>query len=292
MSDEKKDDEEKGELEIRKFYRYILDHTPAGMCIGKSDGRFLYVNQTYAGICGATKEELLERGWKPYVADPVASSSVLTDLEEGKIKEKSFEEEYRVENRKTFVKEIYRPIGYKGENAVLVGALDITELRERKMNLESAISNFGSVLSKVSRGDLTQRVDLSKISKEFHPIGKDMNTMINSLQDMINAIKNASGEVSNKAERIAGVSEETTMALKTISDSMGEIAKEAVKLSEMALKQSDGVMRQSSAVEETEAAIEEQTKGSEELSLIGQEMLGVSIELSKILKKFRSEKTK
>ena len=224
--------------------------------------------------------------------DPIASSSVVKDIEEGKIKEKSFEEIYRVKNRETFVKETYRPIKYKGENVVLVGALDITDLRKREMNLKSAISSFGSVLSTTSEGDLTQRIDLFKISKEFRPIGEDINTMISSFQSMINAVKNASEEVSNKAERIATVSEETNMAMEEITEGMIDIAEEASKLSEMVLKQSDVAMKQTSAVEESEIAIEEQTKASEELSTIGQEMLVVSNDLSSILKKLTSGKTK
>jgi PAS domain S-box-containing protein len=164
-------------------------------------------------------------------------------------------------------------------------ATDITELRKRELNLKSAVSHFASVLSEGSKGDLTQRANLSKLSKEYKPIGEDINSMITSFQGMMKTIRSASEEVTDKAERMAMASEETGSAIEEITESMKEVAEEAVK-------QSDTAMKQASAAEETECALEEQSKSSEELSTIGQEMLQLSGELSDRLKAFKIEKAK
>jgi methyl-accepting chemotaxis protein len=66
----------------------------------------------------------------------------------------------------------------------------IEELKDRESNLKSAISLFSSVLSSASSGDLSQKVDLSSIAEEYHPIGEDINKMISSMDRNISAIKN------------------------------------------------------------------------------------------------------
>ena len=188
----------------------------------------------------------------------------------------------------------FAPVKDKDGNLINVAfsATDVTELREREMNLRSAISNFASVLSGASKGDLTQRTNLSKLSEEYKPIGEDINSMITSFQGMMKTIRSASEEVTDKAERMAMASEETGMAIEEITESVKEVAEEAAKQSEAVLKQADAAMKQASAAEETEVALEEQAKSSEELSTIGQEMLQLSESLLGTLKPFKIESEK
>ncbi len=75
---------------------------------------------------------------------------------------------------------------------------DITELKDRGTNLRSAISVFGSILSKAAEGDLSVKVDLSQISAEYEPIGEDINKMISATQS-------GNEELADSEARIASI---------------------------------------------------------------------------------------
>ncbi|HIH96461.1 MAG TPA: methyl-accepting chemotaxis protein, partial [Thermoplasmata archaeon] len=109
--------------------------------------------------------------------------------------------------------------------------LNIQELKNRDKALSSTISSFGSVLSAASAGDLTTKIDLSKISEEYRSIGEDINSMIVSFNQIVDTIQNASVEVSDKAQKMATVSEETTLAMEEIAESTKLIAVAAEKQS-------------------------------------------------------------
>jgi PAS domain S-box-containing protein len=165
-------------------------------------------------------------------------------------------------------------------SAIIYSATDISELRKRELNLKSAISNFGSVLSSAARGDLSTRVDLSKIGTEYKQIGKDINSTITAFNRMMKTIKGVSQDVSSKVERMAAASEETGSAMEEITESVKIVAKEATK-------QATAAMNQASATEGIEAALGEQTRASEEFALIGQELLRLSDNLLNTLKPFK-----
>jgi PAS domain S-box-containing protein len=169
----------------------------------------------------------------------------------------------------------------EGNITSIIGtATDISELRKRELNLKSAISNFGSVLSSAARGDLSTRVDLSKIGTEYKQIGKDINSTITAFNRMMKTIKGVSQDVSSKVERMAAASEETGSAMEEITESVKIVAKEATK-------QATAAMNQASATEGIEAALGEQTRASEEFALIGQELLRLSDNLLNTLKPFK-----
>jgi PAS domain S-box-containing protein len=76
-------------------------------------------------------------------------------------------------------------------------AQDITELRKREEELKHAISNFGSVLSAASAGDLTAKVDLSAVSEGYKQIGKDINKMISATEKNITELRRREQEQAN-----------------------------------------------------------------------------------------------
>jgi PAS domain S-box-containing protein len=76
---------------------------------------------------------------------------------------------------------------------------NIEELKDKESNLKTAISSFGSVLSSASEGDLTRKVDLSEISEEYRPIGRNINGMISATQQNIEELRSRT-EVIKKSQ--------------------------------------------------------------------------------------------
>ena len=133
----------------------------------------------------------------------------------------------------------------KEENIVnIIGTVtDITELRKREISLSDAISSFGEVLSSAEKGDLSTKVDLSKIGTEYKLIGENINSLIASFNGMIETIKGASQDVTEKAERMAMASEETGSAIEAIANSMKTVTQGTMKQSEGAIKSTDDVRK-------------------------------------------------
>ena len=76
---------------------------------------------------------------------------------------------------------------------------NIEELKDKESNLKTAISSFGSVLSSASEGDLTRKVDLSEISEEYRPIGRNINGMISAIEEDIEELRSRT-EVIKKSQ--------------------------------------------------------------------------------------------
>jgi len=89
----------------------------------------------------------------------------------------------------------YLPIGEDINKMISAMGANIDELREREDALKSAISSFGSVLSSAASGNLKAKVDLSKISEEYKPIGEDINSMISAIEEDISELKKREREV-------------------------------------------------------------------------------------------------
>jgi len=281
-----------------EFNRLLIENLPVAIWMCDKSGRCNFINKEYTRLLGYRKEDVLGKTEQesPYVCEtglPYIKEGTIEALDKiwesagGRKKPKEFPEgEVPIkakDGKITIHHGIEIPFG-EGDTR-LWASMDITELRKRELSLKSAISNLGSVLSKASEGDLSIRVNLSKISEEYRPIGENINSVIASFNRMIDAIKNASEDVSDKAQRVATASEETTAAIEEIGESMKAVAKEAEKQSEAAISQA-------SAAEETQSAIEEQARASQELSTVGQELLNLSDNLLETLKPLKIKPAK
>lgn len=281
-----------------EFNRLLIENLPVAIWMCDKSGRCNFINKEYTRLLGYRKEDVLGKTEQesPYVCEtglPYIKEGTIEALDKiwesagGRKKPKEFPEgEVPIkakDGKITIHHGIEIPFG-EGDTR-LWASMDITELRKRELSLKSAISNLGSVLSKASEGDLSIRVNLSKISEEYRPIGENINSVIASFNRMIDAIKNASEDVSDKAQRVATASEETTAAIEEIGESMKAVAKEAEK-------QSEAAINQASAAEETQSAIEEQARASQELSTVGQELLNLSDNLLETLKPLKIKPAK
>jgi diguanylate cyclase (GGDEF)-like protein len=79
----------------------------------------------------------------------------------------------------------YKPIGEDINKMISSINSYIGEIEKRDLNLQSAISIFGSILYYAASGDLTKKVDLDAIPPEYQPIGANINTMIESLDKLL-----------------------------------------------------------------------------------------------------------
>jgi len=69
--------------------------------------------------------------------------------------------------------------------SIIYTAHDITELKKKAADLETAISMFDPVLSSAASGELTTNVAIETLPKQYRPIGHNINTMINSLKELV-----------------------------------------------------------------------------------------------------------
>jgi PAS domain S-box-containing protein len=291
----------KQEAKLKKsneLNRLLIENLPVAIWMCDKSGRCNFINKEFTRLLGYRKEDVLGKTDQesPYVCEtglPYIKEGTIEALDKiwesagGRKKPKKFPEgeiPIKAKDGKIAIHHgIEIPLG-EGDTR-LWASMDITELRKRELSLKSAISNLGSVLLKASEGDLSTKVNLSKISEEYRPIGDNINTLIASFNQMAETIKNASQEVSDKVKRMTTTSEEAMIAIEEISESMKTVTEEAVK-------QSTTAMNQAAAAEETQSALEEESKASQELSTIGLELLKLSDDLLDILKTLKIKPTK
>jgi anti-anti-sigma regulatory factor/cell fate (sporulation/competence/biofilm development) regulator YmcA (YheA/YmcA/DUF963 family) len=105
------------------------------------------------------------------------------------------------------VSEEYKQIGKDINKMISVTEKNITELRKREEELKHAVSNFGSVLSTASAGDLTAKVDLSSVSEEYKQIGKDINKMISVTEKNITELRKREEELTSASSDVTEIME-------------------------------------------------------------------------------------
>jgi len=122
------------------------------------------------------------------------------------------------------ISEEYGQIGGDINKMISATEENIDELRKREEELNQAVSTFGSILSKAAEGDLSAKVDLSQISGEYAPIGKDINEMVQGLLDMVRGVKGAVNQLSSSSQGIASSAEQVNSSTQQASLSVSQIA--------------------------------------------------------------------
>ena len=93
-------------------------------------------------------------------------------------------------NLSTFPSDI-RPAGMSLNKVFNRLQENIEELQQRELDLKTAVSAFGSVLSSASKGDLSAKVAPSQISEEYRTIGENINSMIEETGEREEELKDA-----------------------------------------------------------------------------------------------------
>jgi len=178
-----------------KFNQTLIENIPASVWMSDENGKCIFINKEYTRLLGYEKNELL--GLYPDKS-PFICKTGLPYLTDGTITYLNKMQKYIIDNRIVgegvipFIRKdgkivvhqcIEIPYG-KGKSR-LWASLDITEIIKHEIELGKTISTLGSTLSKVSSGDLSVKVDLNAIPKEFRPIGENINTTIESLKALV-----------------------------------------------------------------------------------------------------------
>ena len=184
---EQKEKEE--ELEDRnRFVTEVIESIPDPLAIIDREKRWIEVNDAWKRVLGYEKGDLLG---KEMAELPIITEELRKTM--GKISEENIEKARRGDAIKLEAT-LRAKDGREVPMLIVEGALssidgrimiakDITELKEREINLEGAISIFGSVLSKAAGGDLSDSVELDLIDEDYRPIGEDINSMIEGTKE-------------------------------------------------------------------------------------------------------------
>ena len=177
----------------------IIETSPAPLILTDEKGRFAKVNRALERIVGYDRKEILGRTSFEQPFHTKETIDALRKLWEFTIKRReeaieSVDIPWRTKDgRAVIVRGTEAPFG-TGESRLFAG-IDVTESRKRELDLKSAISSFGSVLSSAASGNLKAKVDLSKIAEEYKPIGEDINSMISAIEESISELKKREREV-------------------------------------------------------------------------------------------------
>ena len=79
----------------------------------------------------------------------------------------------------------YRPIGEDINKMITSINRYISEIEKRDLNLESAISIFGTTLYYAASGDLSKKVDIALVPDEYKSVGENLNKMIEALDKLL-----------------------------------------------------------------------------------------------------------
>ena len=178
------------ELEAsKKYFEEFFNRSPVPLTLIGLDMIRIDVNMAMEDFTGKSKKELLG----------VSAESTYPKEERKKIKNMLSEtiEGGYITNFETY---LLLPDGNRvdieidtvllrdkngGPLSIIYTAHDITELKKKAADLETAISIFDPVLSSTASGDLTINVAIDTLPEQYRSIGKNINTMINSLKELV-----------------------------------------------------------------------------------------------------------
>jgi PAS domain S-box-containing protein len=96
----------------------------------------------------------------------------------------------------TQLKGAYSLLGETLNSIVSILEYDTEELKKKDTELSQTVSLCSGVLDKVTQqGDLSTRVNVSKLKGKYKQLGSDINLMADSLQNKINELKQTKGEI-------------------------------------------------------------------------------------------------
>jgi PAS domain S-box-containing protein len=201
----------KREAELKKskeFAKSLFTYWPNGASLLSPDGIRIDTNLWAEKIQKRTKEQIINtKAENMYSKED--RDKIRNKIEECKETGFSTCEVTLVQGDGNRVPSILNFTPIKDEKGELLNILfsltDISKLRKREDELKSAISSFGSVLSKASKGDLTQKVDLSKIGTDYKPVGMDINSMISATHKNIEEIRKREEELKHAVSNFGSV---------------------------------------------------------------------------------------
>jgi PAS domain S-box-containing protein len=198
------------ELRQTKLYsENLIRNTPAPIILFTPQGIGIDCNPAMEKLIGKKKEELLEGVEEIYAPESrEGGKKIIEEAVEKGYSSKELEIIRRDEAhlsiaaRASIIKDM-------GGNpfVVIYSATDITELKNKEVNLKNAITSFGEILSSAASGDLTAKVDLSTVSKEYKQIGKDINKMISVTEHNITELRKREEELTNASCDVAEIME-------------------------------------------------------------------------------------
>lgn len=109
----------------------------------------------------------------------------------------------------------------------------ISATKEREEELKEAIKEIGAVLSKISEGNLTVKLDESKISEEYRPIAEDINRMVESVRALVNRAREVSTQVASSVSEMTNTLKEMGSSAQQITTTVGQLSQGASNLASL-----------------------------------------------------------
>ena len=190
-----------------RFVTEIIESIPDPLAVMDKENTWININGGWKRVLGYGGEELLNKKVEEL---PIIIPERMIEVE--KIAEENIERAHRgeiIEFEYAFKAKDGREVPVLVSEALIpsidgriIMAKDITELRRREEDLNEAVETFGEVLSSASAGDLSARVDQSKISEDYKPVGEDINSMIQAAQKSTKDLEDLLRELSTSCIKL------------------------------------------------------------------------------------------
>ncbi len=278
-------------------YKKYMDKFPMPLMVIDDEFDILYMNEAGASGAGLEPEDCL--GEKCYdIFDTVDCQTprcvCKRAMEEGEsivdvtkresvdYRSKGEKEGDKEEVSTTWIKDSGVPL--RNEEGEIIGAMetvtDVTQekrltkrLERTKDQLESEVNNVLRVLSKVSEGDLTGRVERETKDLEEEEVAEDLtrliegfNDMLNTLEDNLRTLQKVSKELDKAAEKTTHSSDELNKTAEKVSENVQNISMGASEMADMSDEISSRIRKGVDEIETTSSSIEDIVAASEETS--------------------------
>lgn len=212
-------------------FRGIVEQSIAGIYI-LQDGRFQYVNETFARMCGLRREQLVGAELRQ-VANPLQAGALLSQYER-RIRGDSQDERFvirRTSARRPGSFEIHGTrVVFRGRPAIVGVGIDITEQEQQRAELLTARSRLQELIANAN--DVRER-ERNRVAQELHDVvgGNltaakfDVTRLLAGLQRLApdgpaGAESSALAHLQATAQQALQVLQETIAAVRAISEGL------------------------------------------------------------------------
>jgi methyl-accepting chemotaxis protein len=139
---------------------------------------------------------------------------------------------------------------------------EAAEMESMTTHLETKAADYGAVLSAVTDGDLTRRVDAVSDNDSMQSVGEAINEALDAIEATIGDMQAFADDVITASERVGDNAEQVDEASQQVTDSIGEIF--------------DGTQKQSSQLQDAAGEMENLSATAEQVAASAQEVATTS----------------
>ncbi len=174
IAERKQAEKELKESEIK--FRNLFENSPVGKSITGIGGT-LHVNKSFCDILGYSEDELRAKNWKEisYSEDIEKTSSIIRDLQEGKIKRARFEKRYIHKSGSIVWADVSTYLQQDQEDTpqyFITSINNITEQKQAEAELRASEEQLRTTLNSIGDGVIT--MDSEGMVRQMNPVAEQL----------------------------------------------------------------------------------------------------------------------